>query len=143
MRNTQLLGIGIAIVLIAGTVFFAFSTEKNVGSVVQGSEYSATSTAPSSAYGATITGSALVKNGPGQLGQITITGAGTGVVNIYNATTTNVSARLGQVATSSILLASFPASTAAGTYIFDVPFTYGLYVDVVSGAIPTSTISYR
>lgn len=117
--------------------------EHQLGSVNQANEYLATSTAASTVYGATITGDTLIKTGQGALGSVVITGANTGVINFYNATTTNVSARTGNTATSTILLASIPASAAAGTYTFDVFYTTGLYVDIESGNMPTTTITYR
>lgn len=117
--------------------------EPTSGSVTVASEYVATTTAANSVYGATITGSKLIRTGSGTLGSVVITGANTGVVNIYNATTSNVNQRTGKKATSTILIATLPASLAAGTYVFDTQFSDGLYVEVVSGSIPTSTITYR
>src|SRR3990167_2507018 len=76
-----------------------------LGSVFSGQEYVATTTASNSMYGATITGDRLIKTGYGALGSVVITGAATGIINIYNATTSNILARTGNVATSSILLA--------------------------------------
>ena len=113
------------------------------GSIRIGDEYTATSTASNTMYGATITGDRLIKTGTGELGSVVITGAGTGIWNLYNATTSNVLARTGQPATSTILIASFPASAAAGTYTFDVTYTTGLLVELESGVISTSTITYR
>lgn len=114
-----------------------------LGSIYPGGEYLATSTAASNVYGATITGDKLIKTGTGALGSVIITGANTGIVNFYNATTSNVSARTGNVATSTILLASFPASAAAGTYTFDIEYTTGLLVELETGLMATSTIVYR
>jgi len=108
----------------------------------EASDYTATSTAASGGYGAFTTGRRL-KPGAGSFGSIVITGANTGVINVYNATTTDVNKRTGQKATSTILIASIPASTAAGTYVFDASYTDGLYIDLVSGNMPTTTITYR
>lgn len=108
----------------------------------EASDYTATSTAANGAYGAFTTGRRL-KPGAGSFGSIVITGANTGVINVYNATTTDVNKRTGQKATSTILIASIPASTAAGTYVFDASYTDGLYIDLVGGHMPTSTITYR
>ena len=106
-------------------------------------EYQATSTAANTLFGATITGDRLIKTGQGSLGSIVITGANTGVVNFYNATTSDVLKRTGNKATSTILLVSLPASLVAGTYVFDVEFTDGLFLDYDSGNMPTTTITYR
>lgn len=136
----------VAVVLVSvgiAMVTFGTGVQDRLGSVAVSNEYIATSSAASSVYGATVSSSRIIKTGPGALGQVTITGANTGVVNFYNATTTNVNLRTGQKATSTILIASLPASLAAGTYVFDAQFTDGLFIDVVSGNAPTTTILYR
>jgi len=112
------------------------------GSTV-GQEYIATTTGQTAIYGNTITGTKLVKSGQGALGNIVITGANTGVVNIYDATTTSVLLRAPALATSSILVATLPASLAAGTYLFDHNVRYGVYLELVSGIMPTTTIHIR
>lgn len=115
----------------------------SVSGVTQGNDYAfSTSTAGSSVYGARTVGG-LLKTGFGSIGEITITGANTGVVNFYNATTSNVSLRTGNKATSTLLIASLPASLAAGTYTLNAGFTDGLLMVVVEGTLPTSTISVR
>lgn len=106
-------------------------------SVIQGSEYHATTTTT----GTFATENAL-QTGSGALGSVVITGPAAGVMNFYDATTSDVSKRTGNKATSTILLASFPASAPAGTYTFDEAFYTGLYVSVI-GTMPTSTITSR
>ena len=108
----------------------------------EASDYQATSTAASNVYGAFTTGQTL-KRGPGSFGSVIITGANTGVLNFYDATTTDVNKRTGQTATSTILVASIPASMAVGTYTFDAALKYGLLLELVSGSMPTSTITTR
>jgi len=137
--------LAVAFLLIAVTLaMFVLQRPQNAfGSIRVGDELHATSTASNTVYGATITGDALIRTGQGALGSVVITGAATGIWSIYNATTSNVLARTGNVATSTILLASFPASTAAGTYTFDVTYTTGLLVELESGVMSTSTITYR
>jgi hypothetical protein len=140
-----------SIALLVAAVLFALAliignsyAQPVQASTLQGQEYQATSTAPSNVYGATIaTGDTVIRKGSGSLASVIITGANTGIINFYDATTSNVNLRTGQVATSTILLASLPASIAAGTYIFDVVYSRGLLVSLVSGTIPTSTITYR
>lgn len=112
-----------------------------LGSVYIGNEYLATSTSATSVYGA-FTASRVIVSGPSAFGSVIITGANTGTLNFYNATTSNVDLRTGNKATSTILIASFPASTAAGTYTFDVQVTDGLFIDIL-GLAATSTITYR
>lgn len=106
-----------------------------------GMEYLATSTSATTVYGAFST-SRVIVSGPAAFGSVIITGANTGTLNFYNATTSNVLARTNNTATSTILIASFPASVAAGTYTFDAQVTDGLYIDII-GSAATSTITYR
>jgi len=142
-RTLQFVVLSIAI-FITALSFVMFQGGFDVkGSVEETNEYMATSTAASTIYGATITGDTLIRTGTGSLAQITITGAASGIFNIYNATTTNVDLRTGNKATSTILIVSFPSSVATGTYTFDAQYTDGLYLDLVSGNMPTSTILYR
>lgn len=132
-------------VLIAAVLLVLLTQNNKIaqGSTIQGQEYMATTTAANVLYGNTITGSQLLKSGYGSLGSVVITGANTGVFNFYDATTTNVSLRTGNKATSTILIASIPASMAAGTYTFDAQYGQGLYLDVLQGSMPTSTITFR
>lgn len=108
----------------------------------EASDYQATSTAPVAVFGA-LTTSNLIRSGQGSLGSVVITGANTGGINIYDATTTNNNLRTVSVSSSSILLASFPPSIAAGTYTLDIGYKRGLLIDVPSGLMPTSTITWR
>lgn len=133
--------------LIIGVLVFVgfqliYTEQVNIASVSQGSGYNATSTAGGAVYGA-FTGDQLLKTGWGTLGSVVITGANTGIVNFYNATTSNVLARTKNIASSTILMASMPASLVAGTYVFDTVFTSGLLVELESGIMPTTTITWR
>ncbi len=122
--------------------FVLFQQPQQVnGSVSDSSEYVATTTAFSNIYGSTANASKLIASSSLTLGSVVITGATTGVWNIYDATTSDVTKRA--QASSSILIASFPASIAAGTYTFDVKLNNGLYVDLISGTLPTTTITWR
>lgn len=131
--------------LLSGVVFLAAfflivysdNPQNASASVVQGNEYTPTST-----YAA-VTPVRTLKTGSGSLAQVTITGANTGLMTLYDATTSNVTLRTGQTATSALsVLADFPASTATGTYTFDAVFNQGL-LQSGSGAVPTTTITYR
>lgn len=84
----------------------------------------------------------LLKLGNGVLGSVVITGAATGTFELYDATTTNATLRTITATTSLVKLASFPASTAAGTYVFDAAFSQGLIV-AFTGTQGTTTITYR
>ncbi len=137
----------VALLLLGLFAFALFNNSPAEASVSVTNEYQATSTAASTVYGATITGdqaiTATTSPRLGSLGSVIILGANTGVWHLYDATTTNVNLRTGNKATSTILLASFPASLAAGTYTFDVEFVHGLLLDHTVGNMPTSTITYR
>ena len=144
MTHTKIYLYGAIILAISAMLLAMSYSATQVGaSVSETSEYMATTTAANSSYGA-ITTSRAVKTGTGTFGSFVITGANTGIINFYDATTTNVSLRTGNAASSTILIASFPASVAAGTYTFDVRFTNGLLVSIEGTALAaTSTITYR
>jgi len=75
---------------------------------------------------------------------VVITKAGDVEFMLMDATSTqSYNKGLGGSATSTRTLASFPPSTAAGTYVFDVNYNLGLFLDVVSGTLGTSTIMFR
>ncbi len=145
LTQKSLIALLVTSVLFCAALFFASSfTPFAFGSnMSEASDYMATSTAASAAYGATITGGRLIKPGHGSFSTVVITGANTGIVNFYDATTTDITKREARFSTSTILIASFPASAAAGDYVFDAQYTTGLFIDLVSGNMPTSTITYR
>ena len=118
--------------------FFALSLSAQIakGSVSDTNEYNATTT-----HALSVTERTL-RTGRGSLAQVTITGDNTGLITIYNATTSDVTRRTGQKATSTIIIADFPTATPEGTYTFDALYTDGLLV-VTSGAPATSTITWR
>lgn len=80
----------------------------------------------------------------GSLGSVILTGpkAGTGVLEFYDATTTNVLKRALYMTTSSLLITSIPTNNTTGTYVFDTMYQYGL-IAVIRGTMPTSTITWR
>ncbi len=140
MINKYTVTMGVIAALFVG--YLLINQDSPLGGVTVGNEYNATSTAANSVYGG-LTTDKLLKTGWGSFGSVIITGANTGIVNFYNATTSNVLARTNQTATSTILIASIPASTTAGTYIFDVVFTDGLLLELESGNMPTTTVTWR
>jgi hypothetical protein len=111
------------------------------GSTVVGNDYMATSTRNSA--GTALTNLTLLKTVGGTLARVTITGANTGIVRFYNATTSDVNKRTGNPATSTLLMVEIPASAASDTYDFDAEFNTGILYELVSGLAPTSTISFR
>ena len=133
----------VALTAIVSALFAMQVQELSLGSVSVTSEYTSTSTALDAVYGAQTSTEFLIKSGRGTFGSFVITGADTGVVNFYDATTTDVTARAASKATSTLLLASFPESTVAGTYVLDVIFKDGLLMFVEQGNMPTTTITWR
>ena len=105
------------------------------GSVAPTGEYHASTTR--NYVGAAMPNLSVLQVGPGTLGSVVITGAGAGVINIYDATSTVANT---EWATTTIT--TIPASAAAGTYTFDVSFQKGLLVEII-GTTPTSTITFR
>ena len=134
-----------AVLLVALLILYRNSTLPALGSVSRGSEHHATTTTTATskvptniAFQNETTGSST----PGTFGSVVITGAAAGVMTFYDATTSDATKR-DVVATSSLpVLASFPVSTAAGTYTFDTTFRKGLLFDV-KGTMPTTTITWR
>ena len=140
MKKYILVGfIAITLTFMAGV--FALWLEKP--SVVQGSvdfEFAGYySTTTREVTGAILTNLSRIKNGSGVFGSIVVTGANTGMINIYDATTTNKNLR---TKTATTTLVSIPASMAAGTYTFDIIFNNGLIYEY-SGLAPTSTITWK
>jgi hypothetical protein len=142
MKNFYLLLI--LLVLVGGLYFYDQKREEpiiNFGSVVATHEYKATTTPWNDGNWT----DQLIDQGHGALGSVVITQAGNLHWHLLNATTTNTSddGNSARAATSTLLLATFPPDAAAGTYTFDVTYTNGLYLDVESGTIGSSTITYR
>lgn len=149
MQNTSKLVLPAIITAMIVTAFALYLVIENtthvaLGSTIAGNDYRSTTTAASTAFGTAITGNTLIKTGSGSFGGVIVTGANTGIVNFYDATTTDVTKRASNIATSSILITSLPASLAAGDYTgYDVSFNTGLYIDLVSGNMPTTTVKFR
>lgn len=127
-----------AIILLAFVIFIK-PTQTVLGSTARGSEYFSTTTTPF--FGAGGTENTIV-TGNATLGSVVITGAGAGTIDLFDATTSNVSARAATMSSTSVLIASFASSATAGTYTFDRYVVTGLYISV-RGAQPTTTITYR
>jgi len=131
-----------AVALLIGGLLAMTVQDLSLGSVSVGNEYQATSTASSDYLGGFVD-SRLIKTGRGTLGSYVVTGAATGIINLYDATTTNADFRAASKATTTLLIATFPASLAAGVYTFDISFNDGLYLDLYTGVMPTTTITFR
>ena len=122
-------------IVVLGVCYLAKPIGTVFAGVPIGNEYHSTSTRAFN--GNILTNGTVLFSGSGALGTVTITGANTGIITLYDATSTVTNT---QWATTT--LAQFPASTAAGTYVFDVIVQKGLYFEY-SGLAPTTTISFR
>jgi hypothetical protein len=141
-QTEKLLGLLIAIfaTLLLLIVYSSdLMSKRAYGSVSVTDEYQATSTRNAfdgTPNGGISTGKVLC-TGPCTLGSIVITGADVGVIEFYDATST---AQHTDYATTTLV--SISASTAAGTYTFDLQASRGLLYRVV-GTAPTTTITFR
>src|SRR3990167_2510987 len=148
IKTKILASLVIAGLLVVATLFaLSFRSERAQGSVMQFSEYQATSTRSTTGTNNianfTILSSydVCTLTCPGTVGSVVITGANTGIIRLWDATTTDVTKRAG--ATSSLTVIEIPASAAAETQTFDVAYRYGILYELVSGTAPTSTITWR
>ena|SRR3990167_8924707 len=114
-----------------------------VGSVAVGNQYQSTTT-PQVADGTNLcpARSGMASSTTGILGTVNVLGTGTGELLILDATTTDVTRRIGNIATSSLILAWYPVGFGTTTNEFDIEFKRGLLIDYTTG-VATSTISYR
>ena len=129
-----------AIILIIVAGFFGYqggklSQKQPVGSVSQGNEYHST-----------IVKAGGVKSGvmttyPATLGSIIVPTTMAGILNVYDATTTDATKRATAATTSLTVIGFLDAGTTAGTYTFDVFSAHGLMYDY--GTISSSTITWR
>ena len=118
-----------------------------LGSIMDGQGYNSTTTssavATTWAEARTVTGTSTRS---GIFGSVIITKqTQVTTLNIYDATTTDITLR-NNVATSSILLASFGTSTPVGTYVFDSNYKTGLIVDptpIGGNMVASSTITWK
>ena len=140
---TLLLIVGMVVLTVSGLVYLnnqydvipQIQPEDNLKSVTTGQEYNATTTSFEGGWS-----DQPIKGGWGSLGSIIVTKAGDLEYFLLNATTSldNMTEN-----TSTVTLANIPANLAAGTYVFDITFNTGLYLDVISGDNGTSTITFR
>ena len=107
---------------------------QTLGSVPQFNEYHSTTTR--SVAGLVIGTPYMIQSGQGALGSVIITGIASGIMNFYDATSTQTN--FGATTT----LAMFPTNAATGTYTFDAIYQRGLLIETV-GNVATSTITYR
>ena len=131
----QLLGLVLIAVL---AVWYLSNAVPVQGSATFGNDYNATTTVRTTGV-ANLKNLQVLKLGYGSLGSVVITGAGTGTMYLYDATSTTNAINTEWATTT---LAIIPASSVANTYVFDVSFSKGLLIEY-AGAIATSTITFR
>jgi hypothetical protein len=137
----QIIGVCVGSILLVTFILAGryASEEKRAGaSIPDGQAYVGTTT--KAADGTALANYSVLKGGPGVFGSVVITGANTGVMYFFDATTTDKTVRTNQSTTT---LATIPASAAAGTYTFDVQANYGIVYQLVSGVAPTGTVTTR
>jgi hypothetical protein len=128
--------LSLIVVIGLGVAIFRQPTENAFVGVPIGNDYHSTTTVKAS--GATnLRNYALLCSGNGSLGEITITGVGTGSFVLYDATSTKTNTEW-----ATTTLAIIPASLAVGTYTFNSMVQKGVLIDY-TGNIATSTITCR
>lgn len=136
----SIIGGGLITALVIGIIAWntdAFKCEKcqnPAGSVSTASEYQSTVTKSGG------TQTAVLSTTGGTVGSIIIPATMLGNLNIYDATTTDVTKRA--LATSSLrVVASVDAGTTVGTYTFDAIARQGILYDY--STVSSSTITWR
>ena len=134
--------------IITGALFIGFivgleyfkSANTALGSVAIGNGYHATTTGIGVGYPGAVNSYTSCNR---FLGSIQFYAPTASRLQIYDiATTTNVNLRTGNQASSTVLIADFPAGTGTSTVVFDVDLTKGL-TTVWSGTISSTTITCR
>lgn len=126
-----------AAILLTALLLINYRPEPALGSVARLGEYQSTTTSQGR-----FANDVTLCSGPCTLGSIVITGPASGYINFYDATTTDITKRTGQTATSTLLVASLPLNASSSTYTLDLNVYTALQVSIV-GTIPTTTITYR
>jgi len=129
----------VGIILVGIAVGYLVSINKTDASVAVTNEYIATTTAQG-----TFASTTVLSTHSATLGSVVILTAAAQSINIIDATTTDITKRTGNKATSTLIVATIPASLAAGTYTFDVSTVTGLLIDIVGTVtMPNAVITYR
>lgn len=135
-----ILSVAILLAVLTAASLLMWRPWQSFGSVEVGHDYVATSTR-------NFNGTALTNitrlDCSQALARVTITGANTGIVRLWDATTTNANLRDAGQSSSTLQKFDIPASAVAGVYDFDAQLKYGLIYELVSGNAPTSTIACR
>lgn len=137
--------------IISTAIFIAFLVNTEISkkveaNIAQSDAMVATTTGSGAGFGSNIQNitydCATTRGCGGVLGSVIFTTPTVGIVEFYDATTTNVNLRTGGIASSSLLIAHFPSGTGTSTVPINVRYRYGL-IRVQTGTISTSTTTYR
>jgi len=133
----SLLAVLLIVALVLTSLFFAFRTPQVADAGSLEGDYATTTT---SSF-ASSTATTQLKGIPGALGNVVVSSSSPATTysqfTFYDATST-------MATSSSRVLARFSASSvAAGTYIFDAAFSYGLKLEVPAGYDGNATITWR
>lgn len=133
--------------LVLVTLYNNNKTQIVQAGVDRGSEYIATTTGQGGGFTGGVARVAYDLGDPnatiaGTLGSIYFATVTTAPVDIYDATTTDITLRTGNLATTSLLLASFPSGTGTSTVALDVRYRYGV-IAVFKGTVSSTTITTR
>lgn len=137
--KTTKLGLGIVIGAIFATILILFAfldsrSQNASASIIEGQGYYASST------DATFTvapGFKVLRIGGGIFGSLVVSTTGSGVINIYDATTTTNGSIYGTTTIAHL------TTTAVGTYTYDVTFNRGLLVETVGSNTGSTTITWK
>lgn len=134
-KNLAIIG-GLIVLLIC--VVLNQSNQFVKASVEQGHEYHATTTG--AAFFSATGISKVIQSYPGAFGSFIVGSTGTGIVTIYDATTSNALLRTNTATTT---LGVIDTSKAVGTYTFDVIAQFGILAETNNLAIGSTTITTR
>lgn len=134
MMKNIIIGIAIGIIAVTGYVVIKGGEEFQGGSVVQGSEYLATTTVATSA-GTHWLAKGIANGGICVFGSIIVASSSATTLTLWNATSTT------DIASTTITV--LKAGIGEGTYTYDITCSRGLVVDTPVGFNGSYTITYR
>lgn len=130
----QYIGLSLFSIAIIAGFYFGIKQNTATASIQDGQSYMATTT--DSTWSAVAGSIKVLKVGPGTFGSVIITTNTTGLINVYDGTTTSST-----IGTTTI--AKFGASATTNTYTFDVAFAKGLVIENPTGSLASTTITWR
>jgi hypothetical protein len=116
--------------LVVVSIYSNLKAEPAIGSVIQGSEYQATTTV----YMQAGTQRRILANA-GTVGSIVVASSSATTFKVWDATSTT------DIASTTVV--HFVASPTMGTYTFDVALTRGLVIELPTGFNGSYTVTYR